>query len=49
MLNGSAYMREPWPKGPTYAITEDGYRGLLYIQPEQLPWWSRRGRSGTGR
>ncbi len=29
-------MREPWPKGPTYEITEDGYRGLLYIQPEQL-------------
>ncbi|HXD86578.1 MAG TPA: amidohydrolase [Urbifossiella sp.] len=36
MLNGSAYMREPWPKGPTYAVTEDDYRGLLYIQPEQL-------------
>ena len=36
MLNGSAYMREPWPKGPTYAVTEDDYRGLLFIQPEQL-------------
>ncbi len=36
MLNGSAYMREPWPKGPTYQIDEDGYRGLLFIQPEQL-------------
>jgi len=36
MLNGSAYMREPWPKGPTYQINEDGYRGLSFIQPEQL-------------
>ena len=36
MLNGSAYMREPWPKGDTYAVTEDDYRGLLFIQPEQL-------------
>jgi predicted amidohydrolase YtcJ len=36
MLNGSAYMREPWPKGPTYAVTEDDYRGLLFIQPDQL-------------
>ncbi|HVS37490.1 MAG TPA: amidohydrolase [Gemmataceae bacterium] len=36
MLNGSAYMREPWPKGPTYEINEDGYRGLLFIEPEQL-------------
>jgi predicted amidohydrolase YtcJ len=36
MLNGSAYMREPWPKGPTYQIVEDNYRGLLFLQPEQL-------------
>jgi predicted amidohydrolase YtcJ len=36
MLNGSAYMREPWPKGPTYQIVEDDYRGLLFIQPPQL-------------
>lgn len=36
MLNGSAYMREPWPKGDTYQITRDDYRGLLFIQPEQL-------------
>lgn len=36
MLNGSAYMRQPWPKGPTYQISEDDYRGLLFIQPEQL-------------
>jgi len=36
MLNGSAYMREPWPKGDTYQVTEDDYRGLLFIQPEQL-------------
>ncbi|HYH68023.1 MAG TPA: amidohydrolase family protein, partial [Urbifossiella sp.] len=36
MLNGSAYMREPWPKGPTYQVTEDDYRGLLFIPPEQM-------------
>ncbi len=36
MLNGTAYMRQPWPKGDTYQITEDDYRGLLFIQPEQL-------------
>ncbi|HEV3439863.1 MAG TPA: amidohydrolase, partial [Gemmata sp.] len=36
MLNGSAYMRKPWPRGETYQITEDDYRGLLFIQPETL-------------
>jgi hypothetical protein len=36
MLNGTAYMRQPWPKGETYQITEDGYRGLLFIPQEQL-------------
>jgi predicted amidohydrolase YtcJ len=36
MLNGTAYMRQPWPKGPTYQVTEDDYRGLLFINPEQL-------------
>lgn len=36
MLNGSAYMREPWPKGETYQIVEDNYRGLLFIEPKQL-------------
>jgi predicted amidohydrolase YtcJ len=36
MLNGSAYMRKPWPRGETYQITEDDYRGLLFIQPEPL-------------
>jgi hypothetical protein len=36
MLNGSAYMREPWPKGETYQVAEDDYRGLLFIPPEQL-------------
>jgi predicted amidohydrolase YtcJ len=36
MLNGTAYMRQPWPKGETYQITEDGYRGQLFIPPEQL-------------
>jgi predicted amidohydrolase YtcJ len=36
MLNGTAYMRQPWPPGPTYQITEKDYRGLLFIKPEQL-------------
>lgn len=36
MLNGSAYMREPWPKGPGYQVVEDDYHGLLFIQPDQL-------------
>jgi predicted amidohydrolase YtcJ len=36
MLNGTAYMRQPWPRGDTYQITEDDYRGLLFIKPEQL-------------
>jgi len=36
MLNGTAYMRQAWPKGETYQITEDGYRGLLFIPQEQL-------------
>jgi predicted amidohydrolase YtcJ len=36
MLNGSAYMRKPWPRGETYQIAEDDYRGLLFIPPERL-------------
>jgi len=36
MLNGTAYMRQPWPRGETYQLTEDGYRGLLFIPQEQL-------------
>lgn len=36
MLNGTAYMRDPWPKGDTYQVTQDDYRGLLFIQPKQL-------------
>jgi predicted amidohydrolase YtcJ len=36
MLNGTAYMRQPWPRGPTYQVTEDRYRGLLFIPPKQL-------------
>lgn len=36
MLNGTAFMRQPWPKGDTYQIVEDDYRGLLFVQPEQL-------------
>jgi predicted amidohydrolase YtcJ len=36
MLNGTAFMRQPWPKGDTYQIVEDNYRGLLFVQPDQL-------------
>jgi predicted amidohydrolase YtcJ len=36
MLNGTAYMREPWGVGETYQITEPDYRGLLFIQPDVL-------------
>jgi predicted amidohydrolase YtcJ len=36
MLNGTAYMREPWGAGETYQITEPDYRGLLFIKPEVL-------------
>jgi predicted amidohydrolase YtcJ len=36
MLNGTAYMREPWGVGPTYQITEPDYRGLLFIPPPRL-------------
>jgi predicted amidohydrolase YtcJ len=36
MLNGTAFMRQPWPKGPTYQVTQDDYRGLLFIPQDQL-------------
>ena len=36
MLNGTAFMRQPWPIGPTYQVTEDNYRGLQFIKQEQL-------------
>jgi predicted amidohydrolase YtcJ len=36
MLNGTAFMRQPWPKGATYQVTSDDYRGLLFIPQEQL-------------
>jgi predicted amidohydrolase YtcJ len=36
MLNGTAYMRTPWPKGDTYQVVEDDYRGLLFVEPEQV-------------
>jgi predicted amidohydrolase YtcJ len=36
MLNGTAYMRQPWPKGDTYQIVEDDYRGLLFVEPDQV-------------
>jgi predicted amidohydrolase YtcJ len=36
MLNGTAYMREPWGVGPAYQITEPDYRGLLFVPPDVL-------------
>jgi predicted amidohydrolase YtcJ len=36
MLLGTAYMREPWPKGPTYQVTEDTWRGKLNIPPDRF-------------
>jgi predicted amidohydrolase YtcJ len=36
MLNGTAYMRQPWPPGKTYQIVETDYRGLLFTPPEQV-------------
>jgi predicted amidohydrolase YtcJ len=36
MLNGTAYMREPWGEGETYQITEPAYRGLLFVPPDHL-------------
>jgi predicted amidohydrolase YtcJ len=36
MLNGTAYMREPWGVGPAYQITEPEYRGLLFVEPDVL-------------
>jgi len=36
MLNGTAYMRQPWPKGETYQVVEDDYRGLLFVPPDQV-------------
>lgn len=36
MLNGTAFMREPWGVGPTYQITEPDYRGLLFVPPVPL-------------
>ena len=36
MLNGTAYMRQPWPQVKRIKSSRDNYRGLLFIQPEQL-------------
>jgi len=35
MLNGTAFMRQPWPAGETYQIVENDYRGLLFTSLEQ--------------
>lgn len=36
MLTGSAYMRQPWGVSAIYSISDPTYRGILFIQPENL-------------
>lgn len=36
ILSGTAYMRQPWPKGDAFQQTRDDDRGLLFITPDQL-------------
>ena len=36
MLTGSAYMREPWGISQIYAIDDPRYRGVLFIEPDDL-------------
>ncbi len=36
MLNGTAFMREPWGVGPAYQITEPEYRGLRFVAETPL-------------
>lgn len=36
MLTGSAYMREPWGRSSIYSITDPGYQGVLFIEPDKL-------------
>jgi predicted amidohydrolase YtcJ len=36
MLNGTAYMREPWGVGPAFQITEPEYRGQRFIGSHAL-------------
>jgi predicted amidohydrolase YtcJ len=36
MLTGSAYMRDPWGISATYGISDPGYRGVRFIEPERL-------------
>lgn len=41
MLTGSAYMRQPWGKSEIYSITDPEYRGLKFIQQEELVHMAR--------
>jgi predicted amidohydrolase YtcJ len=36
MLTGSAYMREPWGISRIYSISDSRYRGMLFIEKENL-------------
>jgi len=36
MLTGSAYMREPWGVSKIYSIDDPKYRGVRFIEPENL-------------
>ena len=36
MLTGSAYMKEPWGLSESYGINDPEYRGIRYVEPDQL-------------
>jgi predicted amidohydrolase YtcJ len=41
MLTGSAYMREPWGVSRIYSISDPRYRGVLFIEKEDLKEYVR--------
>ncbi len=36
MLTGSAYMKQPWGVSTIYSINDPEYRGLIYVEPDNL-------------
>jgi predicted amidohydrolase YtcJ len=41
MLTGSAYMREPWGISRIYSISDPRYRGMLFIEKDDLREYAR--------
>jgi predicted amidohydrolase YtcJ len=41
MLTGSAYMREPWGVSRIYSISDPRYRGMLFIEKDDLREYAR--------